>query len=114
MLLKWFERTWIDESMPAIVKGELRRVSSLLSREDSDEHTVVPIKVRIWAQPSILNEIATWVKHMNQRIFVMGSVVERWEYVYTLFMAKWAGGASLMTWCNDAVVDLEKWMEGEM
>jgi len=46
---------------------------------------------------------------MDYSTFRRGSVVERFEYIFVLFMVYWTGGASPKKWAEEAVQQVMAW-----
>ncbi|KAF8508878.1 hypothetical protein BU17DRAFT_99454 [Hysterangium stoloniferum] len=89
---RWFDMKWRRDSRPNIIDRIVEQ-AAIHIRGCRPEDTVLTLHNVTW------------------RMFEQGSLLERFTYVYGLYMAAgWADGTETSEWCKNAVEETAEWM----
>ncbi|KAF8488142.1 hypothetical protein BU17DRAFT_72804 [Hysterangium stoloniferum] len=109
-LQKWFDMKWRRDSRPNIIDRIVEQ-AAICIRGCRPEDTVLTLHNITWSMPTTLQEMKEWTCTMSEGMFEQGSLLERFTYVYGLYMAAgWADGTETSEWCKNAVKETAEWM----
>lgn len=107
-LIQWFDIKWRCGRRHEIIE-EVGEHAAIRVRSGKPKNLALPQNRTIWSMRSALQAMREWTTEMSQDMFTRGSVVERFTYVYGLYMISgWADEE--YQWCKDAVKDTVEWM----
>ncbi|KAF8490727.1 hypothetical protein BU17DRAFT_72694, partial [Hysterangium stoloniferum] len=100
---KVFDMKWRRDSRPNIIDRIVEQ-AAICIRGCRPEDTVLTLHNITWSMPTTLQEMKEWTCTMSEGMFEQGSLLERFTYVYGLYMAAgWADGTETSEWCKNAV-----------
>ncbi|KAF8489496.1 hypothetical protein BU17DRAFT_72752 [Hysterangium stoloniferum] len=109
-LQKWFDMKWRRDSRPNII-DRIAEQAAIRIRGCRPEDTVLTLHNITWSMPTTLQGMKEWTCTMSEGMFEQGSMLERFTYVYGLYMAAgWADGTETSEWCKNAVEETAEWM----
>ncbi|KAF8490862.1 hypothetical protein BU17DRAFT_72688 [Hysterangium stoloniferum] len=107
---RWFDMKWRRDSRPNII-DRIAEQAAIRIRGCRPEDTVLTLHNITWSMPATLQGMKEWTCTMSEGMFEQGSLLERFTYVYGLYMAAgWADGTETSEWCKNAVEETAEWM----
>lgn len=106
---QWWDSHWEAPSPPSIVHDILQE-ATMPVRPVHLKNTSSSIEDVTWSLPETLTEISEWTRKMSEDVFEMGSVIEKFVYVYSLVMVAGPGGAVDDPWCHKAIEHVKGWL----
>ncbi|KAF8512450.1 hypothetical protein BU17DRAFT_69217 [Hysterangium stoloniferum] len=107
---RWFDMKWRRDSRPNII-DRIAEQAAIRIRGCRPEDTVLTLHNITWSMPTTLQGMKEWTCTMSEGMFEQGSLLERFTYVYGLYMAAgWADGTETSEWCKNAVEETAEWM----
>ena len=77
------------------------------------ENIALPQEHTLWSMRSSVKAMEEWTSEMSEHVFHRGSVLERFVYVFSVYMTSgWADEE--LEWCKDAVKATADWMSNFM
>ncbi|KIJ23695.1 hypothetical protein M422DRAFT_275678 [Sphaerobolus stellatus SS14] len=91
ILNQWLDLKWRRFLAEGSILARLFKESCITVRGDQEGNTVIDIREEEWSLPSSVPSVKDWANGMNDQSFVRGSVIEKFQYIFALAMAKWWG-----------------------
>jgi hypothetical protein len=114
-LRQWWDRKWRGGTRPephAVLSEETSR--RWRGTKEEDTCATVPHALLSWTFPNTLEKLAHWVMEMDLNIFLRGAVVEKFEYIYALYVTGFDDDVAKEEWHQKAVESLLSWLEHAM
>ncbi|KIJ43771.1 hypothetical protein M422DRAFT_253023 [Sphaerobolus stellatus SS14] len=104
----WLDLKWRRFLAEGSILARLSKESCITVRGDQEGNTVIDIREEEWSLPSSVSSVKDWANGMDDQSFVRGSVIEKFQYIFALAMAKWWGKLHAdETWCSSAIIGVE-------
>jgi len=68
----------------------------------------------MWVDPQAITTVHEWSKFMNMAVFISGSVVDQFAWVYSLHMIAGYAILARSPWLYEAVTNTETWIKNIM
>ncbi|KIJ26895.1 hypothetical protein M422DRAFT_271993 [Sphaerobolus stellatus SS14] len=104
----WLDLKWRRFLAEGSILARLSKKSCITVRGDQEGNTVIDIREEEWSLPSSVSSVKDWANGMDDQSFVRGSVIEKFQYIFALAMAKrWGKLHADETWCSSAIIGVE-------
>ncbi|KIJ29396.1 hypothetical protein M422DRAFT_54175 [Sphaerobolus stellatus SS14] len=107
----WFRMGWRTTNRPPMVE-DIAQLAMLRTRSVQPKDLAVPFSETAWRKANMVSVMKEWANEMNELLFRVGSVREKftWTYAWYMLVAVLPEGEE-REWCQGVVAETTEWLQ---